>query len=142
MVSWPIAGGFRTQFDLEMNATEFKDAFDPSVRFIATDQITGIYSFLQAVRTVLYLYLCWVHVNAYLPLQLDWTEAWPYLCIAFHVTLFIVITSLRHHSTVQGFLFLGMRKFSFDLRPKLLIRHTTALLLVQFQFSRCTWPNT
>jgi len=86
-VSWLSAGGFRTQFDFEMNATEFKDAFDPSVRFIATDQITGIYSFLQA---------------------LDWTEAWPYFCIAFHVTLFMVITSLRHHSTVQGVLFLGM----------------------------------
>ena len=49
-----------------LNATEFKDAFDQSVRFIATDQITGIYSFLQAVRTVSSLYLCWVHVNAYL----------------------------------------------------------------------------
>ena len=116
MVSWLSAGGFRTQFDFEMNATEFKDAFDPSVRFIATDQITGIYSFLQAVRKALFLYLRWVHVNAYLPLQLDWTEAWPYLCIAFYVTLFIVITSLRHHSTVQGVLFLGMRKFSIDLR--------------------------
>jgi len=70
-----------------MDAKEFKEAFDPSVQFIATDQITGIYTFLHA---------------------LDWTEAWPYLCIALHITLFITITLLRHHSTAQGVIFLGM----------------------------------
>jgi len=72
---------------VDMEAKEWKESFDPSVQFIATDQITGIYTFLHA---------------------LDWTEVWPYLCIAFHITLFITITSLRHHSTAQGVIFSGM----------------------------------
>lgn len=70
-----------------MDAKEFQEAFDPSVQFIATDQITGVYTFLHA---------------------LDWTEVWPYLCIALHISLFVTIALLRYHSTVQGVIFLGM----------------------------------
>ena len=37
---------------IDMEAKEFKEAFDPNVQFIATDQITGIYTFLQAVSLI------------------------------------------------------------------------------------------
>ena len=37
---------------IDMDAKEFKEAFDPSVQFIATDQITGIYTFLHAVSLI------------------------------------------------------------------------------------------
>lgn len=70
-----------------MDEKEFRESINPGVQFVATDQITGIYSFLGA---------------------LDWTEAWPFLCIALHVSLFIAVISLKNHSSAQGAMFIGM----------------------------------
>ena len=41
-----------THDSVDMEAKEWKESFDPSVQFIATDQITGIYTFLHAVSLI------------------------------------------------------------------------------------------
>ena len=91
-----------------------KELFGDNVEFIATDQIKGMYTYLQSVRK-------WEWSSStyrtslsdplsLVSLQLDWNEPWLYYLILFHLSLFVIIIWTRRLTSIQSAIFLTLRK--------------------------------